>query len=75
MIKNSHSKHNKYIVSSFCVRYAPSGHGATPSLIRAIWWFISWTIIDFFRTLRLNKYHYGNIFGFGNQISDDFSGK
>ncbi|HUU41830.1 MAG TPA: hypothetical protein VMW42_12910 [Desulfatiglandales bacterium] len=58
-------------VSSFWSgKYAKTRHGLTPSLPLAIWWFISWSVIEFIRVLRLNKYHYGNILGIGKKLTD-----
>ncbi len=50
-------------------------HGATNSLSQAVWWFISWSVITFFRVLANNKYHYGNIFCIGKRITDEWGNK
>jgi hypothetical protein len=61
----------KYKVSSaWAGKYAKTKHGLTNSLTLAIWWQFSWSCIEFVRVLKLNKYHYGNIFGVGKKLTD-----
>ena len=56
--------------SAWAGKYAKTKHGLTNSLTLAIWWSITWTIIEFIRVLKLNKHHYGNIFAKGRKITD-----
>lgn len=61
----------KYKVRSlWSGQYACTKAGFTNSIIEAIWWFLKWSIQEFFRVLRLNRRHYGNIFGIGEPITD-----
>jgi len=63
----------KYKVSSaWAAKYAKTKHGLTDSALLAVWWWASWTIVEFVRVLRLNKYHYGNIFACGRKITDEY---
>jgi hypothetical protein len=60
-----------YVISSlWSGRYAKTKHGVTTNLFIAIVWFVSWTLTEFARVLRLNKYHYGNIAGIGKKKTD-----
>ena len=62
-----------YIVSSLWAgQYAKTKHGLTTNLFLAILWFISWTLIEFVRVLKLNKYHYDNYLRVGNKKTDCF---
>jgi len=58
------------VKSLWAGKYAHTKHGFTSSILTAIWWFITWSIIEAIRVLRLNKYHYGNIFGIGKKKTD-----
>ena len=49
--------------------------GLTTYRRKAIFQSIVWTIQNLLRTARLNHYHYGNIFGFGTKITDDYERK
>lgn len=63
----------KYTVSSaWGGKYAKTKHGITNSISLAVWWWISWTVIEFIRVLKLNKYHYGNIFAVGRKLTDEY---
>ncbi|MFA7156761.1 MAG: hypothetical protein WC123_03620 [Bacilli bacterium] len=63
----------KYKVSSaWAGKYAKTKHGLTNSILLAIRWWISWTVIEFIRVLKLNKYHYGNILGRGRKLTDEY---
>lgn len=63
----------RYIVSSaWAGQYAKTKHGLTSSFARAAWWFLKFTVIEFFRVLKLNQYHYGNIFGVGKKRTDEY---
>lgn len=64
---------NNYHVSSLWAgQYAKTHHGWTPYLHLAIWWWCSWSVLELIRVIRLNKYHFGNIFGFGKKLSDEY---
>ena len=66
----------KYTVSSFWAgRYSKTKYGSTDLKALAVWWFISWSILEFLRVLRLNKYHYGNIFCLGEKLTDCYGRK
>ncbi len=64
-----------HITSAWAGRYAKTYHGITDSLPLALWWFISWSILEVGRICKLNKYHYGNMFGFGSRITDKYGRK
>jgi hypothetical protein len=55
------------VTSLYVGKYAKTKYGLTKSLLLAIWWFLSWSIMEFVRMLRLNNYHYDNIFGIGKK--------
>ena len=62
-----------YIVSSLWAgQYAKTKHGLTTNLFLAILWFISWTLIEFVRVLKLNKYHYDDYLRVRNKKTDCF---
>lgn len=60
------------VKSLWAGRYAHTKHGCTNSLPLAVWWFISWSIIEVINVLKLNKFHYGNIFCLGKKQTDNF---
>lgn len=64
-----------HIKSIWAGKYAHTYQGLTNSLPLAIWWFVSWSILEAMRVLKLNHYHYGNIFGIGRKLSDEFGRK
>ena len=66
----------KYHVKSLWAgKYAHTKQGLTNELLLAIWWFVSWSILEAIRVLKLNHYHYGNIFGVGKKLSDELGRK
>lgn len=66
----------KYHVKSLWAgNYAHTKEGLTNSLSIAVWWFVSFTISEAIRVLKLNHYHYGNIFGIGTKLSDELGRK
>jgi hypothetical protein len=60
------------VKSLWAGRYARTKHGITNPLPLAIWWFVSWSISEVIRVLKLNKYHYGNIFCLGKKRTDEY---
>jgi hypothetical protein len=64
-----------YVKSVWAGKYTHSYNGVTPYISVTIWWFIKWSVLDAIRVLRLNKYHYGNIFGIGKKITDCYGRK
>lgn len=66
----------KYKVSSLWAgKYAKTRHGLTDSFVKATWWTIGWSVLEFVRVLRLNYYHFGNIFGVGEKLTDAYGSK
>lgn len=51
------------VKSLWAGKYAHTYHGCTNKLLLAIWWWLSWSILEAIRVLKLNKYHYGNFLG------------
>jgi hypothetical protein len=60
------------VKSLWAGKYAHTKHGLTTSLPLAIWWFISWSILEAIRVLKLNYYHFGNILGVGKKRTDEY---
>jgi len=59
-----------YIKSIWSGKYAHTFHGITNNIVIAAWWLLKWSLLEAIRVLKLNKYHYGNIFGIGNKKTD-----
>ena len=38
-------------------------------------WFLKYSFLEFIRVLKLNIYHYGNIFGYGKRLTDKYGRK
>lgn len=53
-------------------KYEHEHYGFTTDLKEAVRWYVKWSVLDFFRVLRLNKHHYGNICGIGKRLTDQF---
>lgn len=63
-------KRKYHVRSLWAGRYAHTYHGITSSPVTAVKWKIVWSAKEFIRVLRLNKYHYGNIFCLGKKKTD-----
>lgn len=63
------------ITSLWAGRYGHTYHGITKSPLLAFWWITKWSVLEFFRVLSLNQYHYGNIFGCGDKQTDSLNRK
>lgn len=63
------------VSSAWAGKYAKTKHGFTSSLTEAAWWFVSWSVTEYFRVLKLNKYHFGNILGVGKRLTDPYGNR
>lgn len=64
-----------FVKSLWAGKYSNTYHGGTNNIFLAVWWFVRWTALEFVRVLKLNKYHYGNMFGIGKKLTDSYGEK
>jgi len=63
------------IKSMWAGRYSHTLTGVTSNFLLACLWLIKFSIIEYFRVLKLNKWHYGNILGSGDKKTDKYGRK